>query len=157
MCDCCTARTSGVSMVSILSSCPWSLTVLIDAVQRSNIESPNLLITAKPRKNVSLLAWFHHFQSNSGQAVPSIGGTPAQNASRFLGRCFWLILPPFLDLSRDGSFLPAWVQGKDGIQQHPWGDRAAWGAIFTLRAGLRVPLGYLLVHFSSFSGTCYFS
>jgi hypothetical protein len=72
-------------MVSILSSCPWSLTVLIDAVQRSNIESPNLLITAKPRKNVSLLAWFHHFQSNSGQAVPSIGGTPAQNASRFLG------------------------------------------------------------------------
>lgn len=57
----------------------------IDAVQRSNIESPNVLMTAKPSDKVTLLAWYHHFQSNSAMAVPSIGGTPAQNSSRYLG------------------------------------------------------------------------
>ncbi|MCP4190048.1 MAG: alginate export family protein [Planctomycetaceae bacterium] len=57
----------------------------IDAVQRTNIESPNLLVTAKPCERVTLLGWYHHFQSNSRRAVPAIGGTPAQNASKFLG------------------------------------------------------------------------
>ncbi|MCP4192528.1 MAG: alginate export family protein [Planctomycetaceae bacterium] len=57
----------------------------IDAVQRANIESPNLLVTAKPNDRLTLLAWYHHFQSHSAQAVPSIGGTPAQNGSKYLG------------------------------------------------------------------------
>ncbi len=58
----------------------------IDAVQRSNIESVNFLLTAKPCKKVNLLAWYYIFQSNQPGAVPSIGGTPPQNASRDLGQ-----------------------------------------------------------------------
>ena len=59
----------------------------IDAVARSNIESPNVLLTMKPHKRVQLLAWYYHFMSNQAETpVPSIGGTPTQSTtSRDLG------------------------------------------------------------------------
>jgi len=59
----------------------------IDAVQRSNIESPNLLLTMKPSKKVQLLAWYYHFMANqAGTPVPSIGGTaPQSTTSKDLG------------------------------------------------------------------------
>ena len=57
----------------------------IDAVQRSNIISPNVLLTAKPTDKLSLLAWYYHFESATGAPVPSIGGTPPQNAGRNFG------------------------------------------------------------------------
>jgi hypothetical protein len=58
----------------------------IDAVQRSNIEAPNVLLTMQPHDKVKLLLWYYYFQSNSGAPVPSIGGTPPQNASKDLGQ-----------------------------------------------------------------------
>lgn len=57
----------------------------IDAVQRSNIESPNILLTAKPSAKWQLLVWYWHFQSDTGQPVPSIFNTPLQNTSKHLG------------------------------------------------------------------------
>ncbi len=57
----------------------------IDAVQRTNIESPNILVTAKPHDRVTFLAWYYYFQSHSAEPVPSIGGTPTQNGSKSLG------------------------------------------------------------------------
>ncbi len=59
----------------------------IDAVQRSNIESPNVLLTMKPSSKWSLLCWYWHFMSNQDtDIVPSIGGTPPQSpASKDLG------------------------------------------------------------------------
>jgi len=52
----------------------------IDAVQRSNIESPNVLLTMNPTKKTKLLLWYWHFMSNQpNDVVPAIGGTPAQN------------------------------------------------------------------------------
>ena len=52
----------------------------IDAVQRANIESPNVLLTMSPTKKVDLLFWYYHFISNqAGDITPSIGGTPAQS------------------------------------------------------------------------------
>jgi len=57
----------------------------IDAIQRSNIESPNLLLTMKPTDKISLLCWYYHFMSNEATAVPAIGGQPTQNGSKDLG------------------------------------------------------------------------
>lgn len=57
----------------------------IDAVQRSNIESPNILFTMKPGAKWNLLLWYWHFMSNTEAPVPSIGNTPPQNASKDLG------------------------------------------------------------------------
>jgi Alginate export len=55
----------------------------IDAVQRSNIEAPNVLLTAKPSADWELLLWYWHFIANqAGDIVPSIGGTPNQSLSR---------------------------------------------------------------------------
>ncbi|QEG36749.1 alginate export family protein [Bythopirellula goksoeyrii] len=52
----------------------------IDAVQRSNIQSPNILLTMKPAEKLSLLFWYYHFMANqAGDVVPSIGGTPPQS------------------------------------------------------------------------------
>ncbi|MCC6493055.1 MAG: alginate export family protein [Pirellulales bacterium] len=54
----------------------------IDAVQRSNIEAPNVLLTATPAKDWTLLAWYWHFMANQeNDIVPSIGGTPPQSAT----------------------------------------------------------------------------
>jgi len=36
----------------------------IDAVQRSNVEAPNVLLTMAPTKNVKLLLWYWHFMAN---------------------------------------------------------------------------------------------
>lgn len=52
----------------------------IDAVQRSNIESPNVLLTMRPQEKISLLFWYYHFMANQpGDIVPSFGGTPPQS------------------------------------------------------------------------------
>ena len=52
----------------------------IDAVQRANIESPNLLVTMKPTEKVNVLLWYYHLMSNQDtDIVPGIGGTPAQS------------------------------------------------------------------------------
>ncbi len=54
----------------------------IDAVQRANIESPNLLLTMKPAKRLNLLIWYWHFMANQDtDIVPSIGGTPLQSTT----------------------------------------------------------------------------
>jgi hypothetical protein len=57
----------------------------IDAVQRSNVESPNILLTMKPGPKWNLLLWYWHFMSNTNDIVPSVGNTPAQTASKDLG------------------------------------------------------------------------
>jgi hypothetical protein len=57
----------------------------IDAVQRSNIQSPNILLTSKPGEKWNLLMWYWHFMSDTDQPVPSIFNTPPQNASKHLG------------------------------------------------------------------------
>jgi len=59
----------------------------IDAVQRSNIEAPNMLLTMNPTKKLSLLCWYWHFMANQDtDIVPAIGGTPAQSTgSKDLG------------------------------------------------------------------------
>lgn len=55
----------------------------IDAVQRSNIESPNVLLTMKPHEKWDLLFWYWRFIANSpSDIVPSIGGTPNESLSR---------------------------------------------------------------------------
>ena len=55
----------------------------IDAVQRSNIESPNVLLTMKPNKDWELLFWYWYFMANqAGDIVPSIGGTPNESLNR---------------------------------------------------------------------------
>lgn len=54
----------------------------IDATQRSNIESPNLLLTMSPTEKVQLLCWYYHIMANTANdIVPSIGGTPAQSTT----------------------------------------------------------------------------
>jgi hypothetical protein len=58
----------------------------IDAVQRSNIESVNFLVTASPTKKTNLLLWYYILESNGGSPVPSIGGTPPQSTSKNLGQ-----------------------------------------------------------------------
>jgi hypothetical protein len=51
-------------------------------VQRSNIEAPNVLLTATPRENWSLLVWYWHFMANqAADIVPAIGGTPPQSTA----------------------------------------------------------------------------
>lgn len=57
----------------------------IDAVQRSNVITPNVLLQAKPSDKLSLLLWYYHFQAASDASAPSIGGTPPQNAGRHYG------------------------------------------------------------------------
>jgi hypothetical protein len=52
----------------------------IDATQRSNIESPNILLTMAPHEKVELLFWYYHLMANQDtDIVPAIGGTPIQN------------------------------------------------------------------------------
>lgn len=60
----------------------------IDAVQRSNIQSPNVLVTMYPKQKLELLMWYWYFQSNTANdIVPSIGGTPPQSTnSKFFGQ-----------------------------------------------------------------------
>ncbi len=54
----------------------------IDATQRSNIESPNILVKMAPHKKIDLLIWYYHLMANqAGDIVPSIGGTPAQSTA----------------------------------------------------------------------------
>lgn len=51
----------------------------IDAVQRSNISSPNCLLTMSPTAKTKLLFWYYYFgAAEANTPVPSIGGTPAQ-------------------------------------------------------------------------------
>lgn len=54
----------------------------IDATQRANIESPNLLLTMSPHERVSVLLWYYHLMANQDtDIVPSIGGTPDQSTA----------------------------------------------------------------------------
>jgi hypothetical protein len=54
----------------------------VDAVQRSNIQSPNVLLTASPSPNWNLLLWYLHFMANQDtDIVPANGGTPPQSLS----------------------------------------------------------------------------
>jgi hypothetical protein len=54
----------------------------IDAVQRSNIQSPNILVQTKPTEKWSFLMWYWYFMADSAtDIVPSIGGTPPQSTS----------------------------------------------------------------------------
>lgn len=54
----------------------------IDAVQRSNVEAPNVLLTMSPNQDWSLLFWYWHFMANQeNDIVPSIGGTPPQSTA----------------------------------------------------------------------------
>ncbi len=66
----------------------------IDAVQRQNIQTPNVLLTMKPHQDWTLLLWAYHFQSASSGRVPSNPGptTAPQNTSRYLGNEVDLIL-----------------------------------------------------------------
>lgn len=57
----------------------------IDSVARTNIQSPNVLITMKPGPKWNFLLWYYHFMSVNDGPVPSIGNTPAQTASKDLG------------------------------------------------------------------------
>lgn len=57
----------------------------IDAVQRSNVISPNVLLKAHPTDRLTLLAWYYHFQSATDAPIPAIGGTPPQNTGRHYG------------------------------------------------------------------------
>lgn len=59
----------------------------IDALQRTNIESPNLLLTMSPSDKMKLLVWYYYFQSNTGAPITSIGGTPTnQSTSKDVGQ-----------------------------------------------------------------------
>lgn len=52
----------------------------IDATQRANIESPNVLVKLAPSKKVDLLFWYYHLMANSAtDIVPSLGSTPTQS------------------------------------------------------------------------------
>ena len=57
----------------------------IDSVARTNIQSPNVLITCKPGPKWNFLMWYYHLMSVEDGPVPSIGNTPAQTASKDLG------------------------------------------------------------------------
>ncbi len=57
----------------------------IDAVQRSNIEAPNILLTMKPGPKWNFLMWYWHFMSNTSDSVPSLGNTAGQTGSKDLG------------------------------------------------------------------------
>lgn len=55
----------------------------IDAVQRSNIESPNVLVTMSPTKKWDFLMWYYYFMAASASdIVPANGGTEIQSLSR---------------------------------------------------------------------------
>ena len=53
----------------------------IDAVQRSNVEAPNILLTAKPGAKWTLLMWYWHFMANTDDIIPSVGNTPPQHTT----------------------------------------------------------------------------
>ncbi len=78
----------------------------IDAVQRSNIQSPNVLLTCKPATKWQLLMWYWHFQSDTSAPVPSIYNTPPQNGSKHLGDELDLLLTH--SLSPSSSILYGW-------------------------------------------------
>ena len=52
----------------------------IDAVQRNNIKSPNVLLKMAPTKRLSLLLWYYNFNAAEQEDnVLALGGTPAQD------------------------------------------------------------------------------
>jgi hypothetical protein len=61
---------------------PWGHHYLgyIDAVQRSNIEAPNIQLKMKPAERFELLCWYYYFMANQADdIVPSITATPPQS------------------------------------------------------------------------------
>ena len=70
---------------------PWGHRYLgfIDAVARSNIQSPNILLTAKPPKtDWELLCWYFYFRADqAGDIVPALGATELQSLDKkYLGQ-----------------------------------------------------------------------
>ncbi|MCA9236256.1 MAG: alginate export family protein [Planctomycetales bacterium] len=58
----------------------------IDAVQRANVESPNVLLTMNPSAKTTLLFWYWHFMANQDtDIIPANGGTPPQGISKDYG------------------------------------------------------------------------
>ena len=57
----------------------------IDAVQRTNIESPNVLFTMKPAAKWDVLLWYYHFMSNTEAPVSALGNRAPQSANKNLG------------------------------------------------------------------------
>ena len=81
----------------------------IDAVQRSNIESPNILFTAKPSERSKLLIWYYHLMANQDtDIVPAIGGTPLPQSttSKDLGDELDIIYT--IDVSPRSKLLLGW-------------------------------------------------
>lgn len=60
----------------------------VDAVQRSNIETPNVLLTMKPAERVEILFWYYFFMANQAEnLVPSVTApSPQSLASEDLGQ-----------------------------------------------------------------------
>ena len=55
----------------------------IDAVQRSNLKSPNARLTFKPAKRLSMLLWYHNFTAaERSDNLLSLGGTPDQDPTQ---------------------------------------------------------------------------
>jgi hypothetical protein len=49
----------------------------VDAVGRSNIQSPNVLITARPNEYFSAQIWYHYFMADArSDNIVGSGGTP---------------------------------------------------------------------------------
>ncbi len=54
----------------------------IDSAQRSNISSPNALLTMKPNKKTELLFWYHYIGANQAEdIIPGVGFQSAQNTT----------------------------------------------------------------------------
>lgn len=54
----------------------------IDAVARSNVSSPNCLLTMKPSKKLSLLAWYYYLgAAEEGDIIPGVAVPSAQNTT----------------------------------------------------------------------------
>lgn len=52
----------------------------LDAVQRSNVSSPNVRLSLSPTDKLSFLFWYYNFQSvEASDVISSLGGTPAQD------------------------------------------------------------------------------
>lgn len=53
----------------------------IDALQRTNIESPNILLTCKPGPKWNFLMWYYHFRAADAGQVVSIGNTSSPQST----------------------------------------------------------------------------
>ena len=64
----------------------------MDAVQRSNVLSPNVILTASLTEKLNMIMRYYYFLSASGAPILSLGGTPTQNSNRNFGQEFDLLI-----------------------------------------------------------------